>query len=165
MKRLIVSGLLFWTLNCGAQITAKVVEVRDGDSFHVVWNGKRQLCRLAHVDAPELKQSFGIAARDSVRKVILGKTVLIDSLSVDLYKRVIVNLKVKGICLDSLMIRKGWAWNYLAYSKNKNFALLMKDAIVEKKGIWKCGTDGVYPPWLYRKYTLENKIKHCISCN
>ena len=165
MKRLIVSGLLLWTLNCGAQISGKVVEVRDGDSFYIVWNGKKHLCRLAHVDAPELKQSFGIASRDSVRKVILGKTVMIDSLGEDLYRRVIINLKVNGISLDSLMIRKGWAWNYLAYSKSKNLALVMNDAVEEKTGIWKCGTNGVCPPWLFRKYDYKNKLRYCISCN
>ena len=68
-------------------MTVRVVEVRDGDSFHGLWNGKKYLCRLTHIDAPELKQNYGIAARDSVRKLMLGKVVIVDSLGWTSYKK------------------------------------------------------------------------------
>jgi endonuclease YncB( thermonuclease family) len=39
--------------------------------------------RLANVDAPETKQSFGEAVKDSVSKLLLCKSVVIDSLKLD----------------------------------------------------------------------------------
>ena len=165
MKRLIAIGTLFCALNSVAQMTVKVVEVRDGDSFHGLWNGKKHLCRVAHIDAPELTQNYGIAARDSVRKLMLGKEVIMDSIGTDLYKRVLVSVKVDGILLDSLMIRKGWAWHYAAYSKSHILADCMKYAISDNKGLWSCGIWEVCPPWMYRKYNYQNRLRSCKGCN
>ena len=165
MRALLIISCFCVGLRCFAQIPVKVVEVRDGDSFHGLWNGKKYLCRLTHIDAPELKQNFGMAARDSVRKLMLGKAVIVDSLGTDLYKRVLVSVKVDGMRLDSLMIRKGWAWHYAAYSKNHMLADCMKHAISENKGLWSCGIWEVCPPWLYRKYNYQNKLRSCNGCN
>jgi micrococcal nuclease len=150
---------------CFSQKTYKVISVHDGDTFEIIENGKRQSCRIANIDAPELKQSFGINSRDSIRSLILGKEIIIYPIGTDIYNRMIVSAKVKGLRIDSLIIQKGWAWHYSIYSKESLLADCMKTAMSQNLGLWSCGKQNVCPPWLYRKYNLLNKSKYCKSCN
>ena len=55
--------------------TGAVTKVHDGDSIHITPKGeKRVIIRLAGIDAPEIKQPFGIASRDRLRSMILNRT-------------------------------------------------------------------------------------------
>ena len=55
--------------------TGPVTKVHDGDSIHIMPKGeKRIIIRLAGIDAPEIKQPFGIASRDKLRSIILNRT-------------------------------------------------------------------------------------------
>lgn len=165
MKRLVYLGLFCVSLHCASQKSYKIISVHDGDTFEIIKKGKKQSCRIANIDAPELKQSFGLESRDSLRLIILDKMVLVDSLGTDLYRREIVSIKVEGRSLDSILIRKGFAWHYEAYSKKPQLKSLMQLSINDGLGIWKCGTIGVCPPWLYRKFNFMNKTRYCNSCN
>ena len=147
-----------------AQVKALVTRVKDGDTFVAMWNGKRYDCRLSNVDAPELKQSFGEASRDSIDKLLLGKTIALDSLKRDFYGRVLVNVHLGNVRLDSLVVRKGWAWHYANYSNDNNLTLAMQEAVFEGIGLWKCGVQNVCPPWFYRKYNFWNKQRYCTGC-
>ena len=115
MKSLICFLLVCVSLHCSAQKLYKVISVHDGDTFEIIKNGKKQSCRIANIDAPELKQSFGINSRDSLSKLILGKEIIVDSLTMDIYNRMIVSPRVNGQNIDYLMIRNGWAWHYSIY--------------------------------------------------
>ena len=165
MKSLMCFWLICVSLLCSAQKTYKIISVHDGDTFEIIKNGKKQSCRIANIDAPELKQSFGINSRDSIRSLILGNEIIIDSIGTDIYTRMIVSAKVKGHRLDSLIIQKGWAWHYSIYSKESLLADCMKSAMSQNLGLWSCGKQNVCPPWLFRKYNLLNKSKYCKSCN
>jgi len=146
------------------QKTARVVRVKDGDTFVAVWGGKAYSCRLLNVDAPELGQDYGTASRDSVSKVILGKLVSLDSTKKDLYGRILINVRLGNIRLDSLMVRKGWAWHYINYSHDPALALAMQLAIYDGLGLWSCGAITVCPPWLYRGYSYRNRLRYCKGC-
>jgi endonuclease YncB( thermonuclease family) len=165
MKSLICFLLVCVSLHCSAQKLYKVISVHDGDTFEIIKNGKRQSCRIANIDAPELKQSFGINSRDSLSKIILGKDIIVDSLTMDIYNRMIVSPRVNGQNIDYIMIRNGWAWHYSIYSKSAFLTKTMNLAISQNLGLWSCGIQDVCPPWLYRKYNRINKIKYCKSCN
>lgn len=164
MRVLIGVWFVCMSLLCSAQISIKVIEVHDGDTFKIIRFGKKVSCRMTNIDAPELKQGYGVASRDSLRALILNKTVIVDSLGTDLYKRMLVSVKVNGKRLDSLMIRKGWAWQYAAYSNDLMLSNCMQNAINEHLGLWICGKEKVCPPWLYRKYNVLNKYKYCNEC-
>ena len=165
MRYLVSFSFFCLFVTCFSQKTYKVISVHDGDTFEIIKNGKRQSCRIANIDAPELKQSFGINSRDSLSKLILDKEIIIDSLTMDIYSRMIVSPRVNGQSVDYIMIRKGWAWHYSIYSKSAFLEKTMNLAISQKLGLWSCGIQGVCPPWLYRKYNRINKIKYCKSCN
>jgi micrococcal nuclease len=164
MRATLVITLLMSVLDGFCQINARVVRVKDGDTFVALWGGKSYNCRLLNVDAPELKQAFGEASSDSLANSILGKTVTLDSIKNDFYGRVLVNVHLGNIQLDSLMIRKGWAWHYANYSNDNILALAMQEAVFEGIGLWKCGVQNVCPPWFYRKYNFWNKQRYCTGC-
>ncbi len=147
-----------------AQKNAFVSRVKDGDTFTAVWDGKEYTCRFSNLDAPELKQNFGRNSKDSLSKLLLGKRVSLDSIKQDLYNRVLVNVRMGYVRLDSLLIRNGWAWHYIQYSKDPVLHLAMQEAAHNGIGLWHCGIYKVCPPWLYRKYDYRNQLKYCKGC-
>lgn len=164
MRLLLLFSFLLAFLYSFGQISARVIRVKDGDTFVGLWNGKTYDCRLLNVDAPEIKQAYGASSRDSLSKLILGKIVAIDSLKRDLYGRVLVDVRLGNIRLDSLLIVKGWAWHYSAYSKDAVLANGMEAACSQGLGLWRCGKSMVCTPWLYRQFNARNKRRYCTSC-
>jgi endonuclease YncB( thermonuclease family) len=156
--------LCFW-VQIEAQTNAIVIRVVDGDTYQLLKNKNVFTVRLANIDAPETKQRFGEAAKDSVSKLIFGKTVWIDSIGKDRYNRVIANMTIMGMALDSLMVRNGWAWHYVEYSTKKVLANYQEMAINEHLGLWKCGANKVCPPSVFRSLNAKNKAKYCNACN
>lgn len=159
--------LLFscWVLFASGQKQALVTRVVDGDTYDLFYNSKRIRVRIAHVDAPELKQYFGLAASQQITQLLYQRSVLFDSLGKDLYGRVVGNLLLNGKRVDSLLIRNGLAWYNPAFGKDPTLADCMQLAIEERKGLWVCGVDKVCPPWLFRSYTYENRLRYCAGCS
>jgi micrococcal nuclease len=151
-------------MNLSAQQTAKVVKVWDGDSFNLLIKGKIVSSRLVNVDAPEMSQLWGKEAQKKVEELILGKDLIFESTGKDKYKRALVNLWIDGERLDSLIVRNGWAWHYVSFSRDEMLAELQQKAIEEKAGLWECGVECVCPPWLFRGYNYLNKMKYCSGC-
>lgn len=137
MRKLTGILLLITAISGYCQTTARIIRVKDGDTFVGLWNGQKHDCRIANIDAPELKQHFGIESKDSLSKYILGRVLILDSLKQDIYKRSIVTLKIGNKRLDSISIRNGWAWQYIGYNDETILANSMQEAILEGKGLWK----------------------------
>ena len=151
-------------LNASAKDSARVVRVKDGDTYVLRKGNTDFTIRLKNVDAPELKQPFGYLSFLYTSKLISGKTVSFDSTGKDLYGRVLVDVWLNNQRLDSTLISKGWAWHYQQYSNDTLLKSLMVSAINANKGLWKCGMNGVCPPSFWRTYNLKNKSKYCKSC-
>ena len=147
-----------------AQNSATVIRVVDGDTYQLLKAGRTFTIRLANVDAPESKQQFGSEAASNVSGLILGKTVVVDSLKLDRYNRVLASVTINGKALDSMLVSNGWAWHYQQYSNDTLLKSLMVSAINANTGLWKCGMNGVCPPSFWRSYNLKNKSKYCKSC-
>ena len=148
-----------------AQNSATVIRVVDGDTYQLLKGKRIFTVRLLNVDAPETKQSFGEAAKDSLSKLILGKTVGFDSIKVDRYNRVLANLTINGRAVDSILIAKGWAWFYAAYSNKNELAAIQEMAMDKHLGLWKFGANKVCPPSIFRKLNATNRAKYCNGCN
>jgi micrococcal nuclease len=164
-RNILMVFLLAFASNAMAQHTAKIVRVWDADTYSLLVKGKIIVARLTNIDAPELKQNFGEAAKQQVSQILLGKTVSFDSLGTDKYKRQLVSIRIDSKALDSLLLRNGWAWLYLEYCNDANLANLQRLAINEHKGLWVCGVNSVCPPWLYRHFFQKNRLKYCKGCN
>jgi endonuclease YncB( thermonuclease family) len=132
-----------------------VISVVDGDTIKVVDEaGKKLNVRFAEIDAPEKKQPFGQAARhylDSHLK-LNDYIVYLKVDSKDRWGRLIAWVyydEEKTIDVNRLLIYKGHAWHYKAYSKDKTLAAWEQEARNEKRGLW--ASENPIAPWEWRK--------------
>lgn len=153
MKNLLI--LVFVLLGLFSANAQLVTKVHDGDTYKVFYHGKLLNVRLRNIDAPELGQNYGFAARDSVAALLTNQTVELDSFGIDMYGRTMGSIRIEGMALDSLMVCKGWAWFYVAYSKDKLLPLYEAAARAKGIGLWQCSKP--VPPWVFRKMNKENK--------
>jgi micrococcal nuclease len=104
---------------------AEVTSVYDGDTITVMLDlgmgiNRKAKCRLLGVDTPEIRtksaaeKKAGYTARDRVRELILGKTVLLHSVAKpDKYGRLLVKVWAHdGSCVNQLLIDEGLAREY-----------------------------------------------------
>ena len=165
-KKLLISCfLLSFCLQLNAQDSAKVLRVKDGDTYVLGTGARIFTVRLKNVDAPESKQNGGIEAKRFVDSLILNKTVKYFGTGIDRYGRVIVNININDKRLDSLIIGAGLGWQYITYNKELMLKNLMQEDIARKAGLWACGTKNVCPPWIWRQYNYTYKLRFCSGCN
>lgn len=165
LRNILVMYFLASGSNIMAQKIATVVNVKDGDTYVLQTESKTFIVRLNKIDAPEMKQGCGYNSYIFVRALINNKTVQYDSIGKDRYGRTIANIKFHGKRLDSIIIKKGWAWHYLKYDKEVMLDKVMEIAIRRRLGLWKCGKDKVCPPWIWRRYNEQQRTKYCKDCN
>ena len=156
---------IFSTMSVCAQSTARVVRMKDGDTYVLADGNNTFTARLLKIDAPELKQKSGMEAYRFVNGTIAGKMVGYTGTAKDRYGRTLVSITINGLRLDSLIIRNGWAWHYVNYDNETMLDNAMQEAIGDSLGLWSCGNANVCPPWLYRGYNAKNKIRYCKGCS
>lgn len=94
-----------------------VSRVIDGDTVWLAQSGKSKpvKVRINGIDAPEICQAGGVAARDALAGKVLGKSVQIvvpQSRSRDDYGRVLGTLELNGEDMGRWMVHIGQAWSY-----------------------------------------------------
>jgi endonuclease YncB( thermonuclease family) len=91
---------------------ARVVRVFDGDTLWVqpAGGGRWRKLRLDDIDAPEICQAGGLAARDALADRVLGRTVRVEQRAHDAYGRAIVRLQLGAEDLNRWLVRTGHAW-------------------------------------------------------
>lgn len=158
MKKLIIA-LLFLPMLASAQfqnlIKATVFSVHDGDGCIVKIEGDavKTTIRFRRIDAPEIRgysvvsQPYGRASGDTLRELIKGKVVLLDTMpgkgsSRDKYERLLADIYTADtVSVQFLMVSKGLAW-YAKSDKdpNQKFNTVLfyaqKAARAEDLGLW-----------------------------
>ena len=81
-------------------VSAKVVQVIDGDTFKTAY-----VIRLADVDAPELDEPGGPAAKRELERLIGGKDITYEEKARDVYGRIVAQVWVNGIDVNAAMRR------------------------------------------------------------
>lgn len=151
-----------------SKTNAKVLAVHDGDSYKVLMDGEKKAfwVRLWGADAPEVQsnyvahtQVYGREVGDSIRLMIKGNRVFVDTLYRDFYGRRVAKVQYGYQDLTTYLITKGFAWYYASVDmtrKEKTYYLgLQKTAQANKVGLW--GLDGEkIKPSVFRK---QNKVK------
>ena len=123
----------------------KYLYTLDGDSFVLEIEEKEVEIRLLAINAPELKDEFGIKARDLTKEILEnGKEIIIEKdLSgdeYDRYNRLLVWVFVDGELLQEKLVASGLA--KVAYLFNNNYTYLdqlnnaQEKAKNDKLGIW-----------------------------
>lgn len=187
MRYTLILSLLFLMFTAGAQIETSnlikvtVTSVFDGDGCNVLFPDRTKVDRLRFVgiDAPERRgysfkaQPYGNQAGDTLRALIDGKQILIDTDvlrkgGIDAYGRLLVNAyTLDTVNIQFLMVEKGLAWAIRTPGLKEprlNDVLEFEHmaAKSEKRGLWRSYVtdDGkiarIYKPATWRKnYSIK----------
>ena len=114
---LLALGLMFFGATCLAaseSYSAKVTRVSDGDTLWVqpILGGAPRKLRLHGVDAPEICQSGGVAAREALRALVDQRTLRVRVKFQDDYGRGLAQIEVDGQDVAEKMVLAGQAWSY-----------------------------------------------------
>ena len=135
-------------LTAPGNLQGKVVRIADGDTITVLVDRQQVKVRLSDIDAPERAQDFSQRSRQALADLVFGKEVKVVTHGKDRYGRVIGDVFVGGKPVNEVMVRQGWAWNFVKYSRSPRLADLEREARAERRGLW-AGKNPV-PPWEYR---------------
>ena len=107
-------------------ITGQVITVYDGDSCTKVAceDGVTRNIRLYGIDAPELDQDGGTAAREKLASLLLNKTVkiTIPATAKDDHGRTVGKLTIDGTDVNLALVKSGNAWAYPQYLRGTDKA-------------------------------------------
>lgn len=130
--------------------SGRVVGVSDGDTITVLISGNRQLkVRLAEIDAPEKAQAFGQRSKQSLSDLVFGKHVRVIQEDMDRYGRVVGRVYVNGLDVNAEQVRRGMAWVYKKYARDRSLYAIEDEARAAKRGLW--SDPNSVPPWEYRR--------------
>lgn len=129
-----------------------VAHVVDGDTI-----GIRGLhVRLEGIDAPEHGQTCGRrdfgtwkcgeAAGEALHALVANRVVSCENRGRDKYGRMLGICYVDGHDINAEMVREGFAWAFVKYSKS--YVREEAEARAERAGIW---SGEAQPAWLYRE--------------
>jgi micrococcal nuclease len=150
--------ILFLNSLLSAQIKAKIVGIKDGDTVvALLENNTQETLRLADVDCPENRQPFGKNAKQFTSSQVFGKNVIFYRISKDRYRRTIAKIFYDNDkYLSGEIIKAGFGWWY--YKASKNFKL--KDVEIaarnKKLGLW--SDKNAVAPWDFRKKKKVSKF-------
>jgi endonuclease YncB( thermonuclease family) len=151
----LLCALLLFALPAAAQepgqtITGKVVAVKDGDTIDVLRGGRAVAVRLHGIDAPEMGQPFGRAAKQAASRYAFGRVARVRITDVDRYGRAVGRVTVAGGSLNQMLVRDGLAWWYRRYApRDGRLESLERAARNANQGLW--SRLNPTPPWDWRR--------------
>lgn len=133
-----------------ADLRGKIVKVHDGDTATVLQrDGSLANIRLANIDAPELLQQGGSAARDRLRGLIYGRNLNIAVAPDTTYNRAVGTLTDRNDVNYNLgQVRSGNATAYEQFLRDPAALQAQADAKAAQAGFW--GTGGPQDAAAYR---------------
>lgn len=129
----------------------KVIGIKDGDTFEILYDSIPERVRLAEIDCPEKSQAFGKNARQYASDLCFGKTVTVTSDGKrDRYGRVVGTITTReGVNVNEELVKAGLAWHYKQYSKSTTLDGIEQRARDKKLGLW--ADKDPFAPWEWRK--------------
>ena len=96
----------------GPSFEARVTRVSDGDTLWVrpLEGGAPRKLRLQGIDAPEICQAGGRAARDALAARLDRARVTVRPQAEDNYGRQLAVVDWRGEDMNRWLVREGWAW-------------------------------------------------------
>ncbi|MBF0420441.1 MAG: thermonuclease family protein [Magnetococcales bacterium] len=147
---LFIQGFIPVPLRAAEQWEGVVVYVLDGDSIKVKVDGRVKVVRLKGIDAPEKGQPHAEEASLFVRHLTLHQPVTLKVFGLDKYERVLAEVTMKdGLNLNQEIVRRGLAWQHIAYSKDKTLRSLEREARDARLGLW--AEANPEPPWVWKR--------------
>ena len=142
------------SLRRGERIDVSVVGVHDGDTLTGLMSDRERIkVRLEGIDAPELGQPFGKAAKRALSDRVFGEQVSILTTHRDPYGRVVGRVLRGERDTGVEMVREGFAWHATQFSHDRQLAAAEAAARRARAGLWADGSPE--PPWQFRKHRAE----------
>ena len=115
-----------------------VTHVSDGDTVWVqpLHGGEAHKVRLLGIDAPEICQTGGLAARDALATRVLRQVVTVNERQRDHYGRALVHLTHQGEDVGAWLVVRGHAWAYHWRYGEGVYAGEERQARAQKKGLF-----------------------------
>jgi micrococcal nuclease len=141
----------------------KVVGVKDGDTMVLLSPDNQSITvRLAEVDCPEKSQALGQAAKQFTSDLCYGKMVKLVGNQHDRYGRTVGEVVLEnGTSVNHELVKQGYAWQYRAYSKSMELAMLEQRARQSRLGLWQDANPT--PPWNFRKEEKTHKAEKKVT--
>jgi endonuclease YncB( thermonuclease family) len=151
LKLFLVTLIFLFSLSAQASIIrGVVVKIADGDSLTLLTDSNKQIrIRLAGIDTPERKQSFGNTAKNALVKLVFQKEVKIKVRTKDRYGRTVGIVFLGNQNVNYELVRKGMAWVYKKYTDNKLLYKLEGEAKKRRIGLWV--DENPIAPWDWRR--------------
>ena len=128
---------------------AAVLRVVDGDSLIVLLDQQQIRVRLKEIDAPELTQAFGKRSRQSLIDMCARKTARVSWSDKDRNGRTLGRVSCGGIDANAEQVRRGMAWVFDRYAKDRSLYPLQDAARSARLGLW--AETAPVPPWQWRQ--------------
>lgn len=129
------------------KLSGVVQSCHDGDTCRVKLDNETISVRFAGIDTPEIKQKYGVQAKNFTEGLLKGKTVDLECDGTS-FNRITCTVFQAGININAEIVRKGWAFESVKYSKGK-YSAALAEAKDKKLGIWK--EADVVSPYCFRK--------------
>tara|TARA_Y100001970_G_scaffold180662_1_gene219900 strand:+ start:910 stop:1374 length:465 start_codon:yes stop_codon:yes gene_type:complete len=115
----------------------------DGDTIEI----NKEKIRFGGINSPERNEvGFRLAKDKLIDKIDNNIVTCLREKNKDKYRRTVAECFVNGESLSSFMVKKGYACDYILYSKGK-YAKEQQYAKANKLGIWKMQYN---PSWEYK---------------
>jgi len=131
-------------------VTATITKISDGDTVQaIIPEGTKLKIRLYGIDAPETPKGskpgepFGNASRDYLASLVSQRSVKVEILDIDRYRRMVAIIWLVEQNVNQKMIAAGMAEAYVEYLKNPyraHFIQAEQEAKAQGKGIWSQGS-------------------------
>lgn len=149
-----------------------VVGVVDGDTVDVRLASGQVRIRLQAIDAPEMGQSYGKAAKRALSDLVYGKAVDVEPFEQDRYDRLVARLWIADLDVNAELVKRGMAWTYRRYANDVAYCAYEQAARELNRGLWSLPREQRPAPWEWRRrktldghytdYTHET-VAHCIA--
>ncbi|MBU4370752.1 MAG: thermonuclease family protein [Proteobacteria bacterium] len=131
-------------------VTATITKISDGDTVQAITpEGTKLKVRLYGIDAPETPKGakpgepFGNASRDYLASLINQRSVKVEILDIDRYRRMVAILRLAERNVNQEMIAAGMAEAYVEYLKKPYrapFIQAEQEAKAQGRGVWSQGS-------------------------
>lgn len=134
-------------------ISGLVIAVADGDTVTLQTADSPKLkIRLAEIDTPEIRQPYGLEARQLLNGLVFNQTVQVKTTGLDKYGRTLGRIYHNGLDVNAELVKQGAAWVYRDYAHDPALFALEQEAQTAQRGLWVLPEEQRIPPWDWRHH-------------
>jgi len=154
-------------------MSGQVARVLDGDTLEVIVGKRRVRVHVNGVDAPELRQPWGLQARTALEQMVMGQSVDLLPVGADRGSKLTAVVFVGESELGAALVSAGNAWadRHALRPSDAGLCEVEQTAREDRLGLWALPVAQRVAPWEYRglflhparvDYTHET-AEHCMA--